>query len=96
MNERETGRTADVETQGDMQADTEREKKTMEGRGEDKMGREKKIEEARLALTRAFVEAQRVPCRASVFMEQPAAQQGPLGYGGPNSSVTLSLRAGRS
>lgn len=48
MNERETGRTADVETQGDMQADTEREKKTMEGRGEDEMGREKKIEQARL------------------------------------------------
>ena len=27
MNERETGRTADVETEGGMQADTEREKK---------------------------------------------------------------------
>lgn len=34
-----------------MQADTEREKKTMEGRGEDKMGREKEIEEVRLGGT---------------------------------------------
>lgn len=35
-----------------MQADTEREKKkTMEGRGEDKMGTEKEIEEVRLGGT---------------------------------------------
>lgn len=41
-----------------MQADTE-EKKTMEGRGEDKMGMEKEIEEVRLGGTdmQRFVEA---------------------------------------
>ena len=89
-----------TETEGGTQTDTEREKKNMEDRGEDKMGRQKETEEVRLggggALTCAFVGAQRVLRRASVFMEQPAAPQGSLGHRGPNSLVTISPRAGHS
>ena len=99
MDERETGRRADRDR--GRHADRYRKrKKNMEDRGEDKMGRQKETEEVRLggggALTCAFVGAQRVLCRASVFMEQPAAPQGSLGHRGPNSLVTISPRAGRS
>lgn len=55
MNERQQEQ--QTETEEGMQADTEEKKKTMEGRGEDKMGTEKEIEKLRLgALTYAFVE----------------------------------------
>ena len=72
----------------------------MEDRGEDKMGRQKEMEEVRLGgggHWRASVGAQRGLRRASVVMEpEVAAPQGSLGHGGPNSLVTISPRAGRS
>ena len=67
MNEWETARTADRETEGGMQADTEREKKTMEGRGEDKMGREKRMPQ------NEFPVFELPPCPALPHFQPPMA-----------------------